>query len=269
MSPMTPDSASSFTRIGTGPALVCVAGGPLRNPAYLGTLGGLDADRTLIIVDLPHQRADHLVDMLESVRAELGSEQLDLLVHSAGATLGLYYAARHPDRVRRLLLVTPGTRAVAIAPSDADWDARLAARSDEPWYPEAQAAMQAWDSGDDSAAVRAAAAPFMYGRWDQAAAAHASGEVNEVTPGASQVYYAAGRPEPDDLRAELSRVAAPVLVLTGGLDPSPDEAIGAELAGLFPAGRQVVQPGAGHYPWLDDAGAFRVIVLDFFSTDPH
>jgi pimeloyl-ACP methyl ester carboxylesterase len=30
----------------------------------------------------------------------------------------------------------------------------------------------------------------------------------------------------------------------------------AELAALFPRGQLVVQPGAGHFPWLDDPAWF-------------
>jgi hypothetical protein len=39
----------------------------------------------------------------------------------------------------------------------------------------------------------------------------------------------------------------------------------AEFAALFPAGRFIVQPGAGHYPWLDDAGWFVPTVTAFLN----
>ena len=48
----------------------------------------------------------------------------------------------------------------------------------------------------------------------------------------------------------------PVLLVAGEVDVAlpPDRA--AEYAGLFPSASVVVQPGAGHFPWLDDAQAF-------------
>jgi pimeloyl-ACP methyl ester carboxylesterase len=34
---------------------------------------------------------------------------------------------------------------------------------------------------------------------------------------------------------------------------------------MFPAARYVVQPGAGHYPWLDDADWFVSAVTAFLD----
>ena len=42
----------------------------------------------------------------------------------------------------------------------------------------------------------------------------------------------------------------------------------AEFAALFPAARFIVQPGAGHYPWLDDPGRFVSTVTAFFNDGP-
>ena len=41
--------------------------------------------------------------------------------------------------------------------------------------------------------------------------------------------------------------------------------IAAEFAGLFPRAKLVVQPGAGHYPWLDDGGWFTAAVAGFLD----
>ena len=99
--------------------LVCLAGGPLQNSAYLGNLGGLSERRQLIVLDLRGSgaaglpagagscRCDHLVADVEALREHLSLERLDLLAHSAGANLAALYAARYPERVDRLVLVTP------------------------------------------------------------------------------------------------------------------------------------------------------------------
>jgi proline iminopeptidase len=39
----------------------------------------------------------------------------------------------------------------------------------------------------------------------------------------------------------------------------------AEFAGLFPDARLVVQPGAGHYPWLDDADRYVATTVAFLG----
>ncbi|MFB7112105.1 alpha/beta fold hydrolase [Streptomyces sp. NPDC056291] len=54
-----------------------------------------------------------------------------------------------------------------------------------------------------------------------------------------------------------------MLVLAGEVDLNSPPAAMAEYAGLFPHAELVVQPGAGHYPWLDDAGRFVAATAAF------
>jgi proline iminopeptidase len=44
--------------------------------------------------------------------------------------------------------------------------------------------------------------------------------------------------------------------------------VAAEFAALFPAGQLVVQPNAGHYPWLDDASRFVSAITAFLDDGP-
>ncbi len=50
---------------------------------------------------------DHIAD-LDRVREHLGRERLTLVGYSWGAMLALLYTTRHPERVERLALVSPG-----------------------------------------------------------------------------------------------------------------------------------------------------------------
>jgi pimeloyl-ACP methyl ester carboxylesterase len=58
---------------------------------------------------------------------------------------------------------------------------------------------------------------------------------------------------------------APVLVLAGQLDPSPRPDKAAQVAALFPRGEFILQPGAAHYPWLDDPTFFARTVSAFLN----
>jgi pimeloyl-ACP methyl ester carboxylesterase len=79
------------------------------------------------------------------------------------------------------------------------------------------------------------------------------------------LFAADGAFEPEVTRAGLAAFRAPVRVLAGEFDlNSPPSAV-AELAGLFPAAELVVQPGAGHYPWLDDAEGFVASAAAFLA----
>ncbi|BFO18422.1 hypothetical protein SHKM778_48100 [Streptomyces sp. KM77-8] len=56
-----------------------------------------------------------------------------------------------------------------------------------------------------------------------------------------------------------------MLVVTGELDLFPTPATGQRLAALFPHGQSYVQPGAGHYMWLDDPEALGAALGGFLA----
>jgi pimeloyl-ACP methyl ester carboxylesterase len=56
-----------------------------------------------------------------------------------------------------------------------------------------------------------------------------------------------------------------VLVYGGELDTGPTPAEAEAAARLFPAAAVTVQPGGGHYPWLDDPAFFTVAIRSFLS----
>jgi pimeloyl-ACP methyl ester carboxylesterase len=232
--------------------------------AYLGDLGGLSAHRSLVLLDLrgtgasavpadpASYRCDRLVDDVEALRVHLGLDRIDLLGHSAGAALALLYAARHPDRIGRLALLNPSPRAVGLEITDAARRQVAELRRGEAWFPDAFAALERIWSGDATAADWTAIAPFTYGRWDAAAQAHLAQEANQKNAEAAAVYYSAGALDPQATRTSLARLGAPVLVVAGEYDVALPPKCAAEYAGLFPQAELAVQPGGGHFPWLDD-----------------
>ncbi|MEU0270302.1 alpha/beta hydrolase [Streptomyces sp. NPDC006307] len=263
---------------GEGEPLVCLAGGPMRASAYLGDLGGLTAHRRLVLLDprgtgdsaepadAGTYRADRQVDDVEALRVHLGLDRLDLLGHSAGATLAVLYAAAHPDRLASLTLVTGGTRPAGIDATAEDRREAADLRQGEPWYARSRPALDEMLAGRDIEEVWDLVLPFMYGRWDVAARAHAASDDEQTNFAAADAFYADGAlGDPVATRAALAAVTAPVLVLAGEYDAGPRPARAAELAALFPYGRLAVQRGAGHYPWVDDPGAFARTVAAFLD----
>src|SRR5205823_13722761 len=105
--------------------------------------------------------------------------------------------------------------------------------------------------------------PLCYGRWDALAQRHAAAEPAQTNEPAARAYQPAAAFDPERTKAALTRLSAPVLVLAGALDPGPRPETAAEGARLFPGGRILVQPGAGHYPWLDDPEFFSSAVAGF------
>lgn len=259
---------------GTGEPLVVLPGGPLRPAAYIGGLGGLDAERRLVVLhhrgtggsprpaDPESYRCDRMVADVEALRAHLGLERFDLLGHSAGANLAELYAAAHPDRVRRLLLITPSLRAVALTPSPEEREAALRGRDDAPWFAESWAAYQRFDTDKETDEDGLLFERFFWGTWNEAAEAHVLADWGWGDQEAIATHHGAGVFTPDATRAALSSLASPALVLAGGLDATSAPDWVARLAAVFAPERVrfVVQPGVGHYPWVEDPDGFRAIV---------
>ncbi|WP_410585910.1 alpha/beta fold hydrolase [Amycolatopsis sp. lyj-23] len=269
----------SYRTLGSGPPLLVVPGGP-RASAYLEDLGGLDRHRTLVLFDArgtgaspaPAEPATYayprLAEDVEALRAHLGHEQLDVLGHSAGAVVAQAYAAAHAGRIRRLVLVAPGYQLYGL--ESPDTAQILAGRTDQPWYPQATAALRKLSglspdaSPSEVIAILEEYAPAAYGHWGERQQAHLAQQPAQFSVTAWAGFW---RSDVDvsALVDRLAKVTAPVAVLTGSRDALTGVAVGDFVANLFPAGRHVTIDGAGHYPWVDEPAAFATAVEEFLS----
>ncbi|GHD72207.1 alpha/beta fold hydrolase [Streptomyces goshikiensis] len=265
---------------GEGEPLVCLPGGPMRASAYLGDLGGLTAGRTLILLDargtggsaVPADTSTYRVDRqvadVEALRLHLGLERMDLLVHSASGNLGLLYAAAHPERVRRLVLLTPTSWAVDLESTPERSLEVVRSRSGAEPYDSAIAAYERMLAADGAPSPqdRREAMVLAYGRWDERARAHRDASDGERNAAAAALYAGPGAFDPPATRAALRLFGGEALVLAGELDGYPAPGLAAELAELFVRGTAEIQTGAGHFPWLDDAEWFAARVERFLAT---
>jgi proline iminopeptidase len=262
---------------GAGEPLICLPGGPMRASACLGDLGGLSRHRRLFLLDLrgtgdsavpadpSSYRCDRLVDDVLALQDHLGLARADVLGHSAGANIAVQYALSHPHRVGRLVLVTPSGRSVGLEPDPAMRHEIVSLRQSEPWFKGAAAAFERVAAGGGAEEDWAAVAPFFYGRWDAAAQAHDAAGEEQTNEEAAVAFAADGAFDPAATRAGLADLRAPVLVIGGSLDLQRPPAVTAEYAALFANSRLVVQPGAGHFPWLDDSSQLVAAVTEFLS----
>lgn len=269
--------ALAVHELGAGPPLLCVPGGPGRAADYLGELGGLSAARTLLLLDnrgtgaseLPADRSslhmDRLPDDVEDVCRALDLTAADLLAHSAGCPVVLLHAARHPESVRRLVLVTPSGRPFGWAPDDLD-DIRKA-RADEPWYAEAAeaAAMLETASPRLRNELERMTRPFWYGRWDARAQDHAASADTQMSLRANAGYLPSPAYDVARARESLKAIEAEVLVVVGDRDALTGAAVADNFASVIPRAEIVVLPGAGHFPWVDEPDAFSSAVRDFLN----
>src|SRR5260370_6027352 len=135
-------------RVGDGPAVVVLHGGPGAHHDYLlPQYDRLALGRTLLYYDqrgggrspvsreTPVGWREHVAD-LEALRQRWGLERVTLLGYSWGGLLAVLYALTHPDRVARPAL---GSAAPLTAAWRDEFERRLAARMAQPWLARARA----------------------------------------------------------------------------------------------------------------------------------
>ncbi|MEU2548341.1 alpha/beta hydrolase [Streptomyces roseolus] len=262
---------------GPGAPLLCLPGGPMRDSAYLRDLDGLAGRRTIrldlrgtgasgVPADPDSYRCDRLVGDVEALRVHLGLDAVDLLGHSAGANLAALYLTRHAERVRRLVLVTPGPAAAGIVPAPEERLAAARLRAGEPWFAEAYAALEEMAAGRGTEAVFAKVMPFFHGTWDDAAREREADTARQRNAEAAGVYGGEGAYDPAATRAVFAEFGRPVLVLAGEGDANTPPPTAAAYAELFPAARLEVLKDGGHFPWHDDAEWFAGHVAEFLDA---
>jgi proline iminopeptidase len=60
-------------------------------------------------------------------------------------------------------------------------------------------------------------------------------------------------------------VTGPVVLYAGELDPMVPPTLLRQAAPLFNDATVIVQPNAGHFPWVDDPAAFAAAITSFLN----
>jgi 2-hydroxy-6-oxonona-2,4-dienedioate hydrolase len=250
---------------GSGTPFVLMHGTGGHLEAYARNLRALAARYHVIAYDYPGHgwtttaRADleigdyldHLAGLLDALgvrRAHLGGESL-------GGWVAAKFAARHPDRVDRLVLNTPGgtmatpevmrrIRDLSQAAADDPNDERIRARLE--WLMADPRSVT-----DELVAIRRG----VYSR-----------------PGfAESMRHILCLQDPEIRRRnlvsddELAAITAPTLVIWTSDDPSGPAKAGLDMAGRIPGGQFRLIDAAGHWPQWEQPEQFDRIVLEFLG----
>jgi len=268
----------SYEREGEGPALVCHPGGPGFSSRYFGDLAGLAASFTLLKLnprgtdgsDRPadpraYETADYVAD-LEELRDHLGAERLDLLGHSHGGVVAMAYAAEHPGRVRRLVLMStlPRFQAEQVTAMEA----AMLTKAGEPWYEDARAALEAeqtgeFDSDEALAELVLREYPFYFSRYGERERAYVATLTGEVPNRDALRLFNEEIVTVFDLRPELPRIEAQTLVITGEDDFITGPVSAGEIAAGVPGAELVLVPDCGHFLFVEARERCREEVARF------
>jgi pimeloyl-ACP methyl ester carboxylesterase len=174
-----------------------------------------------------------IADLLAGWMDRLALEKVDLVGHSMGGQISVHLAARHPERVRRLVLVDAAGIPRPVTPRAL---VRFAAELTPP---------RRW--GDPFFL------PTIVG--------------DALLAGPRTILRAIGHILRDDVRALLPQVAAPTLVVWGELDTIIPVEHARDFREGIPGARLAVLRGAAHNPMVDRPDEFNRLVADFLRGE--
>lgn len=269
-----------YRSIGNGPVLVCHPGGPGFSSLYFADLAGLWERFTLILLnprgtadsDRPKDRRAYQIDDyvgdLEALREHLGEERIMVLGHSHGGIVAQAYAAQYPGRVRRLVLASTLAR---FAPEqEAAMRAGMEKRSNEPWYADAVAALEAeqaaeFSSDQETGDLVFKELPLYFARFGAMEAGYLETLKTETMNGDALLLFNREIFNTFDLRPVHSKIKAPTLVVTGAEDFICGPMNADEIAAGISSSRKVIVGDAGHMLFVEQPEAFHREVADFLE----
>jgi proline iminopeptidase len=262
---------------GTGAPIVLLSGGPGFEVDYMLPLADFFPGRQKILLEQrgtgrsrpAKLNADDLtlrtaVQDLESLREHLKQERLFVVGHSWGGMLAMAYAAAHPDRVDRIILIDSGGPTLEFTAWFGDnIHSRLRPEDEEAqryWKEAAKQGISADKIAIES--VRAIVPGYFFDR------AKALAFASQLTEGAYHSDVNAGLfadlGKNYDVRAGLRAVDRPVLIIAGHQDPIGDKTA-EDIRSLLKSSTLVYLDKCGHFPWLEQPDALRRAIAGFMD----
>jgi proline iminopeptidase len=195
---------------------------------------------------------------LEALRAQLGAEKMDLLGSSWGGYLSMAYAARHTDRVDKLILVD------SAAPKFSDTIFLFEQVFPETTEREAEVAFarELGDKSADDAQIREYLSMIFY------SPEHRDAFLKQIGPGAytKEVNQAVTRDLAHfDLNPEIRKFRFPTMVITGRYDMNVAPLTAYRIHNAIPGSRFVVFEKSSHLPFTEEPDAFARTLEDFLQ----
>jgi proline iminopeptidase len=265
--------------IGTGIPLVILHGGPgLDHSYFLPQMEKLADTYELIFfdqrgcgkssirVDSTAMTLDALVEDIDRVRDAYNLKTMNLMGHSWGGLLAMYYAIKHGDRLNSLILVnsTPPTSDLRTASFKTIGERTT--REDS--IAQASLVQTPEFKRRDPAAMQKYFRLLFRGTFRYRSMADELTLTFGPDYGARSklVQYLAKDPQLQtyDLLSRLETIRCPVLIIGSDYDLSPPEA-NERIRDHIEGSRYVVMQSCGHFPFIEAPGQFFPAVRDFLE----
>ena len=270
----TADRTSLFvTDWGSGPPLVFTHAWGLRSDQWNYQIPALaEAGLRCVLYDRRgHGRSDRpatgydidtLADDLATVIDNFGLREATLVAHSLGSKEAIRYLTRHGDaRIARLVLIAPVTLLLRRTVDNPDGlDPALIDAN----YAAVAANVPKWCADFE------AAGPY-FGTSPGASPGLVDWTIRMIVDTPLPVLLATLKVNADvDMRAELSKIQVPALIMHGDQDASAPIALtGRKTAELIGGATLTVYPGAGHGLYASDHDALNADLVAFINGRAH
>ncbi len=210
----------------------------------------------------PHYHWSHLFHDVEGVLEHLGWEGFLGVGHSGGGALMALYAARHPERVRGLVLIEP-----VILPPEPQYEEAAGER--HAFVERARRRRRVWNSPQELFAAYRTKETFALWQeevlWDyvhEGTYRLANGKVAlKCPPEVEAQLFAQARSL--DIFSEIPRVQCPTLVLRGEKTGEPLYGIAEKVAARIPRGKLCTVPKASHFLPMEKPQAVAEMIKSF------
>ena len=266
-----------YRTAGSGPPVILLSGGPGFDVDYMLPVGDFlpssyqrvfleqrGTGRSRVALTSETMTIHNVVEDLEGLRVHLKQERLFLVGHSWGGMLAMAYAAAHPDRIDRMILIGPGGPTLEFVTWFPD-NIRMRLR------PEDLEAERSWEEAEkrgvdaDKATlegIRAITPGYFFDREKGLAfakqlrdgAVHV--KVNQLLFEDMARHY--------DSRPGLQKLDRPVLIVQGHQDPVGDKTAEDIHASIKTSVLTYLQK-CGHFPWLEQPDGFRAAIAQFLQ----
>lgn len=208
-----------------------------------------------------HMSTLDMADDLEALRSYLGLEKIAVLGHSHGGNIAAVFAARHPDHVSRLVLVTAKPPKNPTPEIDAELNKLYDGVANTPRYADAVKATRE-DIPPTPDGFMTAFKRELPLYWHDVAKADAL----QGLPIDSWAMAANSKSDSQasfDLVADLKKLSAPTLIIEGKDDLVVPHFVQEGLRAAIPHSRLVTFEQSGHFPMVEEQDKFTQVVSDF------
>ena len=253
---------------GKGPRLYAHPGGPgLSSREFAPDCGGIERCFEVGYVDprgtglspRPSDASAYALDDYVADLAELIAEPSYVLGFSHGGLVAQRFAARHPEKVRGLILASTAARFSSDVDAALQW--KIEQSKSEPWLEDALAALNQELTNDyrmdaELALILAREMPLYFYRFGDAARRWV--EIIKSDPCNADALRRFNEREfkTIDLRAELSDIRAKTVIVSGANDFVCPPDAGREVHERIGGSTFVVIPNAGHMTFVEQPAAF-------------